>query len=166
MLNGGAVVVVVVVVAAAAAAAVAVVRYRMHPAISTFASDCFYGGRIRDGVSARDRPVPRGFDWPRRDFPVAFVDVPHGREEGDGSSSKANAAEAAVVMQVVVRLVRDGRVAPAEVGIVTPYAAQVRALRRLRDREGLREVECASVDGFQGREKEVRVTCDRLTNEV
>eukprot|EP00750_Incisomonas_marina_P003349 INCI13076.1.p1 GENE.INCI13076.1~~INCI13076.1.p1 ORF type:complete len:1039 (+),score=142.01 INCI13076.1:179-3295(+) len=132
-------------------------QYRMHPAISCFASDCFYGGRIRDGISARDRPAPRGFHWPRPEFPVAFLDVPAGVEVDDGGSSKANPSEAQLVMRVVSDLVRRGGIRPADVGIVTPYAAQVRALRRLRDREGLRDVECASVDGFQGREKHVIV---------
>ena len=133
-------------------------QYRMHPAISGFASDCFYAGRIKDGITARDRPAPRGFRWPHASFPVAFLDVPNGAEQEDaGSGSKCNPAEAELVMQIVEDLVRYGRVPASEVGIVTPYAAQVRALRRMRDRAGLREVECASVDGFQGREKHVIV---------
>ena len=39
------------------------------------------------------RPAPAGFAWPRPDGPVAFVPVPHGREETEGSS-KSNRAEA------------------------------------------------------------------------
>ena len=35
-------------------------QYRMHPAIAEFPSDCFYGGRIRDGITALDRPAPLG----------------------------------------------------------------------------------------------------------
>ena len=43
-----------------------------------------------------------------------------------------------------------------EIGIVTPYGSQVRAIRRELG-PGLRDVECQSVDGFQGREKTVIV---------
>jgi len=51
---------------------------------------------------------------------------------------------------------------PSEIGIVTPYADQVRLLKRLFDRKGGRRegqkyegLEIRSVDGYQGREKEV-----------
>merc|ERR550525_368232 len=51
---------------------------------------------------------------------------------------------------------------PDEIGIVTPYADQVRLLRKLFDRRGGRRQNCKyegleirSVDGYQGREKEV-----------
>ena len=63
--------------------------------VRQFASDCFYGGAIADGVDAADRPEPRGFAWPRPGFPVAFVPLPNGVEHADGRS-KANQAEARV----------------------------------------------------------------------
>lgn len=34
-------------------------QYRMHPLISAFPSAYFYGGKLRDGVAAADKPVPR-----------------------------------------------------------------------------------------------------------
>ena len=40
-------------------------QYRMHPAISQFPSDCFYAGKIADGITAAHRPDPKGLDWPR-----------------------------------------------------------------------------------------------------
>jgi regulator of nonsense transcripts 1 len=58
-------------------------QYRMHPAISQFASDCFYGGRIKDGIKGSARPAPAGIDWPRTDFPVVFIPAPYGSEQGD-----------------------------------------------------------------------------------
>ncbi|PNG93948.1 Regulator of nonsense transcripts 1, partial [Tetrabaena socialis] len=33
-------------------------QYRMHPAISAFPSAFFYGGRLKDGVVAADKPAP------------------------------------------------------------------------------------------------------------
>jgi hypothetical protein len=34
-------------------------QYRMHPAISAFPSAFFYGGQLKDGVKAADKPVPQ-----------------------------------------------------------------------------------------------------------
>jgi hypothetical protein len=54
---------------------------------------------------------------------VAFVPVPHGREETEGSS-KANRAEADAVAAAVAGMLAAGTPA-ASVGVITPYAAQV-----------------------------------------
>jgi hypothetical protein len=56
-----------------------------------------------------------------------------------------------VVAGVLQRL-RDAGVADSAVGVLTPYAAQVEALRG-----ELRGVEVGTVDGMQGREKEAIV---------
>ena len=97
----------------------------MHPAIAAFPSGCFYDGRIADGVAASARPPPGGFAWPRADFPVAFVPTPHhAREQGDGGTSKSNAGEVEAVVGVLHRLLAGG-LRPDEIGVVTPYAAQV-----------------------------------------
>ena len=79
-----------------------------------------------------------------------------GREVSEGSS-KLNPVEAQAVERVVTDLLRGRRgysLRPSDVGVITPYAAQASALKRTLGRQG---VEVASVDGFQGREKEVIV---------
>lgn len=43
--------------------------------ISAFPSAEFYEGRLRDGIDASVRPVPKGFNWPVPDCPVVFIDV-------------------------------------------------------------------------------------------
>ena len=58
-------------------------------------------------------------------------------------------------MALVRRLIRSGAVDPSDVGVITPYSAQVGVLRDLRAAdESLSKVEISTVDGFQGREKE------------
>ena len=58
-------------------------------------------------------------------------------------------------MALVRRLIRSGAVDPSDVGVITPYSAQVGVLRDLRAAdESLAKVEMSTVDGFQGREKE------------
>ena len=67
--------------------------------------------------------------------------------------AKANSipGEARVVLHFVRELM-DAGVKADQIAIIAPYAAQVRLLR---NRMELRELEIDTVDGFQGREKEV-----------
>jgi superfamily I DNA and/or RNA helicase len=67
--------------------------------------------------------------------------------------SRRNPAEAEVVGRQVQALL-DAGVSPAEIAVITPYAAQVRLLREQLPIAGL---EIDTVDGFQGREKEAVV---------
>ena len=103
-----------------------------------------------------DRPSPPGFPWPDAARPLAVVAVNRGVERKDGMSWQ-NPAEAEVVVAAVRRLLRvEGGVRAAGIGVIAFYRAQVDCIRRLLDRcEGCKEVECSTVDGFQGREKEV-----------
>ena len=131
-------------------------QYRMHPAISMFPSDLFYGGKLNDGVSPPERRPLQGFPWPREEFPVAFVPVVDSIEIDDGVS-KANEEEAVEVCHAVVQLLSGGQCTVADIAVVTPYTAQVRLIRRqLRSvlPQGPPFVEVSSTDGFQGREKE------------
>jgi hypothetical protein len=128
----------------------------MHPGISMFPSDLFYGGKLKDGVSPPERrPLP-GFPWPREEFPIAFIPVLDSFEIDDGSS-KANEAEALEVCNAVEHLLNGGQCTVSDIAVVTPYVAQVKLIRRqLREMlpQGPPFVEVSSTDGFQGREKE------------
>merc|ERR1711879_1062938 len=86
-------------------------------------------------------------------------------------------SEVAIVADIVAKVLLAKELSVLEIGIVTPYSAQVRALRqavreelvrRLRGtgidltgglpgRRGAKALEIASVDAFQGREKELIV---------
>ena len=68
-------------------------------------------------------------------------------------ASFANLGEAEIVFQLVLELVTSG-VSPKDIGVVTTYNLQVDLLT-LNLTEKYPELEIKSVDGFQGREKEV-----------
>lgn len=132
------------------------VQHRMHAEIMRFPSRMLYGGRLRahESVAAHllaDLPGVRPGERTR--VPVVFLDTA-GRgwsdERPGGSESRRNPAEAERVASEVRALVEAG-VAPADVGVVTPYAAQVALLSTLLPDERL---EIDTVDAFQGREKE------------
>ena len=73
-------------------------QYRMHPTISWWPNQAFYQGELEDDHSTHGHRLVRGFPWPSGDA-VALVDV-QGQEEAY-STSWSNAAEAAVVEQII-----------------------------------------------------------------
>ena len=151
------------------------VQYRMHPAIALFPSQTFYKGELLSGTPPNQRRAPLGFDWPVPAVPLAFVNVEDGAERSDGSS-QTNPAEIQRVVNIVKKLAGQHEVLPGDIGVVTPYSAQARAIKKIlrgnapertrfdapADPTSMKAVEVATVDGFQGREKEVIVfSCTR-----
>ena len=139
-------------------------QYRMHPILREFPSARFYENRLEDGCTADQRPPPAGFLWPDWDRPMAFVPVEGVEETDEEGKSRSNRDEAAKVLSVVNDLLAMGDLEPNDIGVISPYNGQVRELTRLFDMAGGREpgqpyagLEIKSVDGYQGREKEVIV---------
>lgn len=104
-------------------------QYRMHPKIAEFASDAFYGGKVKNGVPAYERIPPKGIAWPVPETGVLLINVADAREESDGVS-KSNQAEANIVSSLVKDVLDAGELTLNDIGIVSPYSAQVRLLRR------------------------------------
>ena len=143
-------------------------QYRMHPAISVFPSFEFYGdgqgGRLLfDGVKhdARSR-ADVSFPWPNAQHPTYFVQTKGPDRQPLGSTSHCNDNEAKAAVRIVCRLL-EASAKPADIGVITPYAAQtaliLRLLSEFPDASG---VEVANVDTYQGRDKEfVILSCVR-----
>ncbi|CAJ1386776.1 unnamed protein product [Effrenium voratum] len=134
-------------------------QFRMHPAIAEHSAEQFYEGRLLSGVTAQMRPAPEGIRWPSG-AGIAVLDTQRmqdNREERD-RASWCNKREAAMIARMLKSVLRTG-LKPSEVGVVTPYMGQVRTLRRaIRQEVWLeepRDLLVASVDSFQGREKEL-----------
>ena len=84
---------------------------------------------------------------------------------GSWDDSIANYDEAFVVEQVLKKYIDLG-VSPDSIGIITPYWAQVSILRSLIWTDPkLRNVEIRTVDGYQGREKEMIILSFVRSNE-
>ena len=141
-------------------------QYRMHPALAAFPSARFYGRALKNGVSASARLPPAGLAWPHPSIPIAFAQCA-GPERAagpsaipsDGGTTLANDAEADAIASAVASLLAAADVPASEIGVITPYSGQARLLRdRLVRRLGAAaaaSIEVKTVDGFQGREKDV-----------
>ncbi len=143
------------------------VQYRMHEDIMRFSSDHFYKGALvadRSVASHLLSDLAHVTTAPVTNRPMAFIDTA-GAEydeeiEPDGLS-KLNPREANLVIRLVRQFLEAGVLA-AEIAVIVPYAAQVRLVRSRLNLDGL---EIDTVDGFQGREKEVVIISLVRSNE-
>ncbi|OON21747.1 hypothetical protein X801_02355, partial [Opisthorchis viverrini] len=143
------------------------VQYRMHPALSAFPSNVFYEGSLQNGVTAEDRCKQIDFPWPNPDRPMFFY-CTSGQEEISGNGvSYLNRTEAATVEKIVTKMLKIG-VHPNTIGVITPYEGQRAYLAHYLHYSGslnsklYQEIEIASVDAFQGREKDyIILSCVR-----
>ncbi len=131
------------------------VQYRMHHDIMSFSSDVFYENSLQADESVRTAlltDLPTVTDSPLTNCPVHFIDTAgasYDEETEPNGDSRLNPLEAELVIKKVNELIEAG-VSADMIAVISPYSAQVRYLR-----ERLPEIEIDSVDGFQGREKEV-----------
>ncbi|GAA5991284.1 hypothetical protein JCM10908_003238 [Rhodotorula pacifica] len=169
-------------------------QYRMRPAISSFPNSSFYHGALLDADAVLDRPPPlksrflipqqslssnespAKLDSPipteanHASFPVSFI--AHWSPEASYRQSLLNRGESDLLITIVGDLLASNPdLSPSEIGIISPYYAQMRlvsnsfssgfASARLgsvldADRAAsVVDVEVNTVDGFQGREKRV-----------
>ncbi|KAJ8103307.1 P-loop containing nucleoside triphosphate hydrolase protein [Lipomyces tetrasporus] len=144
------------------------VQYRMHPCLSEFPSNMFYEGSLQNGVTTHERLRKNvDFPWPIADTPMMFWSNLGQEEISASGTSYLNRTEASNVEKLVTRFFKAG-IQPSQIGIITPYEGQrsyivssMQTNGSLR-KELYKEVEVASVDAFQGREKDyIILSCVR-----
>lgn len=132
------------------------VQYRMHETIMGFSSERFYEGRLIADESVRAHLMSGLTNVEASEItaqPLIYIDTAgSGFEEtwNELLESRENKGEAGLAVRLYQKL-RLAGVEPYQIGIITPYVAQVRLIKSLVKEPGL---EIASIDGFQGREKE------------
>ncbi|KAI9637077.1 putative ATP dependent helicase [Dioszegia hungarica] len=144
------------------------VQYRMHPCLSEFPSNMFYEGTLQNGVTAPERLRKNvDFPWPVPETPMFFHQNLGTEEISSSSTSFLNRTEASNVERMVTRFFKSG-VLPSQIGVITPYEGQrsyiatYMQLHGSLKKELYKEVEVASVDAFQGREKDyIILSCVR-----
>jgi len=139
-------------------------QYRMNDEIMRFSSNYFYDGKVESAPDVKYRGI---LDL---DIPIEWLDTAtlDGKEQFVGESfGRINKAEAELTLdtlqQYFLRIgkqrILDERI---DVGIISPYRAQVQYLRRLlMKREAFkpfrRHISVNTVDGFQGQERDIIV---------
>ena len=154
-------------------------QYRMHPDISAFPREIFYKGLLQDGANVRKKTYGaeiKGAVGLHAPLLSPFTIVNLKSSESKSKQSLTNSSECALCVNLVRKLAEGiGVDLKGKIGVITPYSEQVGLIRRRlktemskiktvdqvtgqRRNQSLAEaykVEINSVDGFQGREKEV-----------
>ncbi|KAJ8761742.1 hypothetical protein K2173_004551 [Erythroxylum novogranatense] len=135
------------------------VQYRMHELIMNWSSKELYDNKVKAHPNVATHML---FDLEgvkrssATEATLLLIDT-NGcdmEEKKDEEDSTLNEGEAEVAVAHAKRLIQSG-VKPSEIGIITPYAAQVVLLKILKNKnDELKDMEISTVDGFQGREKE------------
>lgn len=116
-------------------------QYRMEKSISKFVSDRFYGGKLQ---CEKDKENPSSMVW---------IDCERSKEEHVGKSYR-NPEEAEVILRLLSRL--DAEYAKGiPVGVICAYRPQAEEIKnsiRAKSWKNI-DVECDTVDAFQGKEK-------------
>ena len=138
------------------------VQYRMNDEIMKFSSDWFYDGQVESAPQIKYRGI---LDY---DIPMSWVntaDMEFKEEFVGGSFGRVNKNEAELTLNTLEEYftkigkerILEERI---DVGIISPYRAQVQYLRQLlKKREYFKPyrkfISVNTVDGFQGQERDV-----------
>ena len=146
------------------------IQYRMNDDIMRFSSDYFYGGQVESAPEVKYRSI-LDLDLPMTWIDTTQFELPadndvNFKEEFQGES-RVNKAEAELTLlalqyyfnKIGKQRLLDERI---DVGIISPYRAQVQLLRRLLSKREYfkpfrRMISVNTVDGFQGQERDVIV---------
>ena len=140
------------------------IQYRMHEDIMRFSSDWFYNNQMVAAPEVKNRSI---LDL---DLPITWINppaLPTQEGEGQTATSLFNAAEAELTLlslQAYFEMIGKQRILDErlDVGIISPYRAQVQLLRsRLRKEVFFKPfrhlISVNTVDGFQGQERDIIV---------
>lgn len=140
------------------------VQYRMNEQIMRFSSNWFYDGRVESAPEVKYRGI---LDY---DNPITWIDTSDtdAKEEFVGESfGRINKVEAELTLDALKNyFTKIGRQRIADehidVGVISPYRAQVQLLRRMVRKDEFFKpyrkcVTVNTVDGFQGQERDIIV---------
>ncbi|KAI4341304.1 hypothetical protein MLD38_026040 [Melastoma candidum] len=135
------------------------VQYRMHEHIMRWSSEELYDNKIEAHPSVAGHRLC-DLEGVKKststESALLLIDTAgcEMEEKRDEEESTFNEGEADVAIAHAKALLTSG-VGASDIGIITPYAAQVVLLKMLKSKDDkLKDLEISTVDGFQGREKE------------
>ena len=121
------------------------IQYRMNDSIVKFINDHFYFNQLISDESCKNRFISLLCKEP-----LVLIDIT-GPDKRRGTSY-INFNEADIIEKILVRFKQLGYKNFEEIGIITPYVAQVELLdKKLKDFG----IKSKTIDGFQGQEKDI-----------
>ncbi len=152
-------------------------QYRMNEEIMRFSSDWFYGNQVESAPEVKYRSI-LDLDIPMTWIDTSQFDVPDDQERQDSSGksifreefvgesfgriNKAEAELTLLALETYFKKIGKERILDErlDVGVISPYRAQVQYLRRLfKKREFFKPyrslISVNTVDGFQGQERDI-----------
>lgn len=136
------------------------VQYRMNEELMKFPNQEFYDNQLKSDSSIKDITLNDIIDYDEK--VLTFIDTSQMDNNQEGrlldSKSRINRLEASLCIELANNYIKKG-VDKKNIGIISPYADQVKII------EDKTDVEVKSVDGFQGREKEIIIISTVRSNE-
>jgi len=139
-------------------------QYRMNDAILSFSNNQFYDGLLRSNEANKSHTLEGDKN------PLVFIDTSGcGYEESFDQKSRSlyNEGEFFVLREHI--LLNQEKYTGISIGIISPYAEQVRYIRgKVEDDEVLRTLDIIvnSIDGFQGQEKDLIILSLTRSNDM
>lgn len=132
------------------------IQYRMHEEIMAFSNQWFYGGKLRAHSSAAARGLMPASQGPALEF-IDTAGCGFSEERQQDAGSYFNPNEYTLIMEHIVPLMHEAFVQAPDWGILSPYSAQVKYIRRAVEEESslIFPVTVRTIDGFQGQERDV-----------
>ena len=138
------------------------VQYRMNSLLMKFPNEEFYDNGLESDASVDDITINDILDGDHNEEALLFIDTSDVDGEGEthlkDSKSIINSLEAEISAGIAGDYINAG-ISEDDIGIITPYADQVKIIQEMTP------VEVKTVDGFQGREKEIIIISTVRSNE-
>jgi regulator of nonsense transcripts 1 len=132
------------------------IQYRMYPSIAEFPSIQFYNSKLKNGNNTLYLPQNLEPFWKANTFgyPMLFWNN-NGLEEAIIEGGYINKEEG-IKIQIIINILEFYNINPKDIGIITPYRAQIKYLNDLINSYRIDEnnkIRINTVDSYQGQEE-------------
>ena len=138
------------------------IQYRMNSLLMKFPNQEFYNNGLKSDESVDDITINDILNSSHEEEALLFIDTSDVDREGEthlkDSKSIINNLEAEASASIASDYINAG-ISEDDIGIISPYADQVKIIQEMTP------VEVKTVDGFQGREKEIIIISTVRSNE-
>jgi helicase MOV-10 len=146
-------------------------NYRSHPSILNVPSQLFYADTLIPEAQYPSSDLQGSALWRGRKWPVLFIAHTGSDEIERDGGGWYNMSEAKIACSLAEKLISVDRVQQKDIVIMSPFAAQVKLLRRLirgsnyGNGRGLWDVNIGPLEAFQGLESRVVIICTTRTRQ-